>query len=159
MRKTLRVSPPPRRVAVRGGPGYAIKTGWTAVHGGIAPEHGPHPVLALEDGRVRVYDEAPPADRDGVPGPVYAMQGGEIAVPTGRVFVRFAADERADARREDLQRAGYVIEDAPTWAPHAAWVHAADRGIATALLGLARLEAIAGVERVEPEMLLVAQRR
>jgi len=97
---------------------------------------------------------------DGV-GPVYRQQpGGELVAPTGRVLVRFGEGESADERSRDLERAGYAIERALPYAPHAAWVQPATGRISDALSGLDRLERLNGVVHVEPQVLRqMAQRR
>jgi hypothetical protein len=41
----------------------------------------------------------------------------------------------------------------PAYAPHAAWLEAADGSLAQALGGIARLEALSDVENVEPQWL------
>jgi hypothetical protein len=91
--------------------------------------------------------------------PVYARPSGPPAVPTGRVFVRFAENVRADLRRRQLSRAGWELVEAPAWAPHTAWVRPASGDIAAALAGLDALAALPDVARVEPEMLAPAVRR
>lgn len=87
--------------------------------------------------------------------PVYASgDGGSLAVPTGRVFVTFAKGHRADEKRRDFEALGFTIEQVPAYAPHAAWLAPREGGVAEALVGLAKLHAIAGVEHVEPQMLM-----
>lgn len=134
-----------------------------AVHGAVPDALGPIVTLALEEG-VTVCrggaDAAPPSRHDVVVTPVYALHvGGRIAVPTGRVFVRFAEDVAAADRRAELRRAGYVVSSIPAYAPHAAWVESAEGGPAAGLHGLARLAALRDVVEVEPEMLGKRARR
>ena len=74
-------------------------------------------------------------------------------VPSGRVFVRFAPAVTAASRRAELLKAGYRIVALPSYAPQAAWLEAADDVVAHALQGVARLEALADVENVEPQWL------
>ncbi len=83
---------------------------------------------------------------------VYA-DGAMLAVPTGKVFVRFAEGEHAVDHAQDLQRAGYEIIEVPVYAPNAAWVRARDRDPASALSHLEDLEKLPGVENVEPEFI------
>lgn len=86
--------------------------------------------------------------------PAYRDPGsGQCRVPSGRVFVRFAADVSAAARREALRRAGYRILEVPVYAPHAAWLEADNGSVAQALGGIAGLEALPDVENVEPQWL------
>ena len=92
--------------------------------------------------------------------PVYALDADvDVAVPTGRIFVRFAAGVRAADRSDALARAGYELVEVLSYAPNAAWVRAADGEIATALANLDRLEAVEAVENVEPQMLRAMGRR
>ncbi|MEY3252819.1 MAG: hypothetical protein RL227_1792, partial [Pseudomonadota bacterium] len=85
--------------------------------------------------------------------------GGQWQVPSGRVFVRFAATVQADSQRTTLLQAGYRITAVPSYAPQAAWLEAADGQPAHALAGIARLEALAGMENVEPQWLGVRHAR
>ena len=72
--------------------------------------------------------------------PVYrAAPSGALAVPTGRVFVRFAAGTAAREQTHALAAAGYAIDDLPGWAPHVAWVRAASGSVAEALARLGEL--------------------
>ena len=102
--------------------------------------------------------EGKPDDRAiaaGNVGPVYALKpAGTPAVPTGLVFVRFAAGVKATDRTEDLERAGYKIARTVEYSPAAAWVRNASDNIAQALNGIPALEKIKGVENVEPQMLM-----
>jgi hypothetical protein len=84
--------------------------------------------------------------------PVYVLRsGGQPQVPTGRVLVRFAEDEQAEAHRDDIERAGYRLVASPGYAPHAGWVESAT-GPATALQNLGRLESLPGLVHFEPEL-------
>jgi hypothetical protein len=84
---------------------------------------------------------------------VYTLPSGRLAVPTGRVFVRFREDVAAEARAGELKRAGYRITKTLAYAPNAAWVEADDGEVATALRNIERLEAMSGVVNVEPQLL------
>jgi hypothetical protein len=70
--------------------------------------------------------------------------------PTGRVLVRFAAGDRIEEHREELGAAGYELDAALGFAPHAGYVRPAGRDAP----GVDRLRAIPGVEHVEPEVLM-----
>jgi hypothetical protein len=86
--------------------------------------------------------------------PTYELaSGGGEARPTGRVLVRFRNAEALRRHQADIETAGYVVEEILSYAPQAAWVHAAPGGPAEALHGIPRLERIAEVEEVEPQML------
>ena len=86
--------------------------------------------------------------------PVYVLQpGGTPAVPTGLVFVRFGSGVKPVDRLQDLEKAGYEIEQTLDYAPEAAWVRAKSGDIADALTRIDDLEKIADIENVEPQML------
>jgi len=99
------------------------------------------------------FDDHP---REGEPSagalPVYRKtDDGALVIASGRSFVRLAEGRRIEELAEPLRAAGYAIDTAPPWAPHAAWLKASSP--AAGLTGLARLAGIAGVEHVEPELL------
>ncbi len=76
-----------------------------------------------------------------------------IAVPTGRVMVRFAEGEDAGAHEKRIKQAGYRIEQQLSYAPNAAWLRDTDDDIAGALSHIEALEQLPGVENVEPQLL------
>lgn len=118
-----------------------------------APSHHAGPVTIMPAG------EAPPAPGT-VLGPVYRRKaGGGLVVPTGIALVRFAEGDRVERHRERLAAAGYEIEQALPYAPHAASVRAHSAEIADALRGLVRLEQLPGVHNVEPQLLSEPARR
>ena len=135
----------PELVAVRGAPSRAR----------LDP-----PVLAVEGDQgesVRVY-RASAEDRQAPPGSrsmtaVYTLAPGRLAVPTGRVFVRFREDVVPAARSDDLQRAGYRIAQTLAYAPSAAWLEADDGEVASALRNIDKLEQMTGMVNVEPQLL------
>jgi hypothetical protein len=95
-----------------------------------------------------------PGPREAGEAPAYELSpGGGEARPTGRVLVRFRDAEALRRHRADIETAGYVVEEILSYAPQAAWVHAASGGPAEALRGIPHLERIAEVEEVEPQML------
>jgi hypothetical protein len=147
--------PPRRLTAGAGGVEYELRSDLVAVHGGAAESASP----SVEDlgGGVRVHrsGEAP----GGETGPVYALAGGTLAVPTGRVLVRFREGVDAAGRADELGRAGFRVEEALSYAPHAAWVAAVAGGIVGALHGVEALRALPEVEHVEPQMLTGRQTR
>ena len=86
--------------------------------------------------------------------PAYELSpGGGEARPTGRVLVRFRDAEALRRHQADIEAAGYAVEETLSYAPQAAWVRAASGDPADALRGIPRLEQIADVEEVEPQML------
>jgi hypothetical protein len=156
------VTSSPERLSL-GRPGhdyeYELAQDLVAVHGS---KGGRSAVLAFESDLVSVHH------LDGVTGltgkerfgPVYRrIPGGGIAVPTGRILVRFGESDRAEDHRAALARAEYVVETVHSYAPQAAWVRARAEGISDALRGLPRLERLPDVEAVEPQMLSEATAR
>jgi len=92
--------------------------------------------------------------------PVYRSEpGGVLAVPTGRVFVRFAGDTAEGVGDAILRDAGYRAEEKPSWAPHSAWVTALRGGAFEALARLPLLRARSEVELAEPELLRPSAKR
>jgi hypothetical protein len=150
-------------------PVYVLADDCYASHWGSESHSVENAILVLEDGAVAVFrgkppdtDPESPAGRAHSPriGPVYASDpGGNLAVPTGRILVRFAAGTLAEDRRADLRGLGLDVEEVLAYAPEAAWVRHAGGGIVAALRGLAVLESLPGVEHVEPQMLMKRARR
>lgn len=115
--------------------------------------------LAAEGGdSIRVYRGNPaPGVRSATPTaavlPVYSQAVGDgLAVPTGRVFVRFADAIKAESRADELKKLGYRIAQTLVYAPNAAWLEA-DDGAPAALHNIERVEKLDGVENVEPQFL------
>lgn len=91
---------------------------------------------------------------------VYGLEpGGSFAVPTGRIFVRFAEGVEASSQRRAIEQAGYTLDEVVSYAPNAAWVEARTGDIAQALSDLPRLEKLPQVENVEPQLLMERARR
>lgn len=145
-------------------PLYVRKADYYAVHQRPASLPAPGAVLLLDDGAIAIFpgepDEAGVTAQAGRLSPVYGLQpSGLPAVPTGRVFVRFAAGVQAESRRQEINRAGYEVVESLAYAPHAAWLRARSGDIADALAGIPQLEQLPDVENVEPQMLLESVRR
>jgi hypothetical protein len=134
---------------------YRLDDRHHAEHGRPRGSAAPGAVMVLDGGRIAVMpgDGAPAAAGGADVGPVYESPDGALVVPTGLVFVRFADGSSAEARRADLERAGFEIVQVPGYAPHAAWVRARSGGIAASLGRLDVLTALPGVQHVEPQML------
>jgi hypothetical protein len=140
-------------------PAFVRLPGMYAVHG-----RGPAPagelVCELEGDAIRVYRGQPDDLTSGrgkpaAVSPVYGLGGqGPPAVPTGQVLVRFADGVRIEDRRDQIERAGYALQEPLAYAPQAGWVQAASGGIAAALEGIPRLAALPDVAQVEPQMLM-----
>ncbi|MET0626780.1 MAG: hypothetical protein ABW250_27855 [Pyrinomonadaceae bacterium] len=87
--------------------------------------------------------------------PVYRLQpDGPLAVPTGKIFLRFKEGVEVATRREEIERAGYEITETPPYAPSSAWVRAIGGDVARSLSDIEALEKLADVENVEPQMLV-----
>ena len=137
---------------------YRVVPGLFAVHGPLPDRLKAQLWLELEEGRMFVCRGDPEGALEAAPGatvvPVYALQpGGAPAVPTGRVFVRFAEGVRAEDRREEIERAGYRVVETVPYAPQAVWVESADGSIAAGLSCTPRLETLRDAVNVEPEIL------
>jgi hypothetical protein len=92
--------------------------------------------------------------------PVYRLEpDGPLAVPTGKVFVRFKEGVEAETRRAEIEGAGYEIIQTPPYAPSSAWVRSAGGDIARSLSDIEALEKLADVENVEPQMLVERAQR
>ncbi|WP_416674302.1 hypothetical protein [Egbenema bharatensis] len=123
-----------------------------------APREADH---ILEDGTIAIFPRETVLchhSPDTAISPVYTLAPGQVlAVPTGRLFVRFTQDTIATDHAPALQAAGYAIESSSTYAPHTAWVQARSGDIAEALSNIPQLEAIAAIENVEPQMIVERQ--
>lgn len=145
---------------------YVQKPGYYAVHYGHPDAAPTNAIAVLEDGAIAIFSEdTVPAsthrstlentENNVVLTPVYAIEpGGALAVPTGLVFMRFAATTSAEAHQEAILAAGYEIVETPPYATQAAWVRSQSGRVADSLAGISRLWAIEDVENVEPQMLM-----
>jgi hypothetical protein len=123
----------------------------------------PEADLILEDGTIALMSRDAALSRQFAAtqvSPVYTLQPSQvIAVPTGKVFVRFSKNTIATDHVAHLQAAGYAIEFSPPYAPYTAWVYAQSGNIADALSNIPKLEAIPAIENVEPQMVIERQWR
>jgi hypothetical protein len=145
-------------------PLYVLKPGYYAVQQRPPDLPAPDAVLLLDDGAIAVFQgepgEAAEAAQAGGLSPVYALQpSGLSAIPTGRVFIRFAEGVKAESRRPEIDQAGYELIESLAYAPQAAWLRAQSGDIADALAGIPQLEQLPDVENVEPQMLKESARR
>jgi hypothetical protein len=120
-----------------------------AVHG--KPAKGRSVVMAEGESGIAVYAGKPKALSKNMTA-VY-RNNTALAVPTGRVFVRFAEGVDAGAHEQLIAKAGYRIEQQLSYAPNAAWLRDADDDVACALCHIDKLEAMPDVENVEPQLL------
>ncbi len=134
---------------------FEQKPAWYALHGEPLP--AAEAVLLFEPEAIAVLPGVPagPLATGQSLSPVFAQPGsGELAVPTGQLFIRFRPGESALAHRAALEQAGCRIAAAPDHAPEAAWLRARSGRVADALGCVARLWELEGVESVEPQLLM-----
>jgi hypothetical protein len=147
----------PRRILV-GSPEAVVfeqKPGWYALHGEPLPTA--EGVLRFEPEAIAVLPGTPaaPLAAGQSLSPVYAPPGsGALAVPTGQLFIRFRPGESALAHRAELEQAGCRIAALPDHAPEAAWLRARSGRLDDALGSVVRLQQLAGVASVEPQLLM-----
>ena len=173
----------PQTLSVGTGPNSSVYTrlrGFYAIHGWRPDTPGAVPVQTFEEDAIALLQgepepargEADSARGEADPGvavapeklsPVYALQSGgaagSMAVPTGRVFIRFADGVGVGNRESAIRNAGYEVDQKVDYAPNAAWLRARSGSIADALNGIETLRKIADVENVEPQMLMQASYR
>lgn len=140
------------------------QSGFLAVHGAGAAALAMDARAVMQDGAIAIVRDDARAHALVTPGttlsPVYARaSGGRLAVPSGLVFVRLRQGTLAEARRAELERAGYGIDSIPAHAPQSAWLRSLSGDVAMSLGGMEALAALEGVENVEPQMIMEAARR
>jgi hypothetical protein len=162
-------------------PVYPRLPGFYAVHGWRADTPGAVPVQTFADDAIAIIkgqpdaaeattdpsdaaaDATKAAEAQRKLSPVYAQQSGggagSMAVPTGRVFIRFADTVKVTDRETEIRDAGYELDQQLDYAPNAAWLRARSGNIADALNGIVTLAKVADVENVEPQLLMQASRR
>lgn len=143
---------------------YFLADGYFAVPDPVAAAANLEIEFRLEDDALCVCRRTPGTEPASFPAgdltPVYRIgQRGPLAVPTGRVFVRFEEHTSLSSRREEIQDAGFVIQQSLSYAPHAGWVTPQSGQIADALERFPNLSQLTGVQAVEPQMLMPNQRR
>lgn len=167
---------------------YKRLPGFYAVHGWRAGTPGAEPVQTFEDGAIAIMQGEPDPDAPASDlvdatadpsdaaanatkatatqvklSPVYAQQSGgaqgSMAVPTGRVFIRFADAVKIEDRETEISNAGYELDQKLAYAPNAAWLRARSGSIADALNDIAALQKLADVENIEPQLLMQASYR
>ena len=135
---------------------YRLLSRYYAVHYSQPQAAASEAILQLNDGAIAVFSGAP-HNVSGTVSPVYTLSpNGSLAVPTGLIFIRFAEGVKVESHQADIKLAGYEIAETLAYAPNAAWLRAQSGQILAALLGIAKLEALADVENVEPQMLMAS---
>jgi hypothetical protein len=144
----------------RGEDQYRVVEGYFAVHGqpaapGAALHFSPEKIAIYPTDRLAHVD-APRSQLT----PAYSLgKGGALAVPTGKVFVRLAADQKFAERAKSFRDAGYEIDQTLSYAPNAGWLRPRSSSIGASLSAIKDLAAMPGVENVEPQMLTKAARK
>src|SRR5215469_1779673 len=120
--------------------------------------NGPHSpgerIVQRLDDRFAIFQGQPSSGSlgEGEILPVYRAQpSGMFAIPTGRLWVRFAQSIDATQMRERVEKAGCTLEELPPWAANSAWVRASSGEVEDALAAVPVLQKSPGVEYVEPE--------
>ncbi|BAY22435.1 hypothetical protein NIES2100_21980 [Calothrix sp. NIES-2100] len=140
---------------------YSRQPGYYAVHfqQPTAMSTQSTAALVLNEGKIAVFAGEPkPAITDKL-SPVYTLQGGSLAVPTGLVFIRFAENVDVESQQAAINQAGYEVAEKLAYAPHAAWLRAKSGKMSDAFQKIAQLQAIPNVENVEPQMLMERRQR
>jgi hypothetical protein len=145
----------PEQIRVGSDVSYTRKSGYYAIHYNQPSIVPPGAILQLNEGAIAVFPGEPNQSKQGKLSPIYTVQpNGSLAIPTGLVFIRFAEGVNVESQHEVINRAGYEVSQSLSYAPHTAWLRAQSGNIADAIAGIPRLEAIANVENVEPQMLI-----
>jgi hypothetical protein len=86
--------------------------------------------------------------------PVYRGDSGEdLAVVTGRIFLRLDEGREAAGATERVASMGLRVAEILPYAPNAAWLEPASGKVADGLARLDELRALPGVAHVEPQIL------
>ena len=137
---------------------YTRVPGYYAVHHGREQADTNGAVMTLKEEGIAIYRGEPDENHGDTISltPVYSLQpSGPLAVPTGKVFIRFAQGVEAASRREEIESAGYEIIKTSNYTPHTAWLQSTSGSIAHSLSNINALESLKDVENVEPQMLTV----
>ncbi|MBD2358521.1 hypothetical protein H6G41_28575 [Tolypothrix sp. FACHB-123] len=138
---------------------YSRQPGYYAVHSQEPKASVATPTLLLNEGKIAVFTGEPKSAITDTISPVYRLQGGSLAVPTGLIFIRFAENVDVESQKAAINQAGYEITEKLAYAPHAAWLRAKSGKMSDAFQEIRQLEAIPNVENVEPQMLMERRQR
>lgn len=140
---------------------YVMADGFYAVRGLANATGEPDAVFHLEEEGLTVLrkqEEAALPERRSRP--VYRVgEHGPLAVPSGRVFVRFAEGQSLDRHRAEIENAGFRTVETLSYAPQAGWVEPTSGDPADAISQFEKLGHISGIEAVEPQMLMERRAR
>jgi hypothetical protein len=157
----------PRQFSVNTAPRpthYALTDDYYAVTGEVERLRSTDIQFDSDEDRLTVRrkqpDESISASSNSRISPVYRLgDRGPLAVPTGKVFVRFKDRDSLEKHRKEIERAGFKVVQSLPYAPQAGWVEPSSGKIEDAITRFDTLNQIRGVEAVEPQMLLERQRR
>jgi hypothetical protein len=140
---------------------YSREPGYYAVHSQQprAMSTQSTAALVLNEGKIAVFAGEPKPGITDTLSPVYTLQGGSLAVPTGLVFIRFRENVDVESQQAAINQAGYEVAEKLAYAPHAAWLRAKSGKMSDAFSGIRQLETIPTVENVEPQMLMERKQR
>lgn len=138
---------------------YSRQPGYYAVHYKQPSTATSRAVFVLNEGKIAVFTGEANETMTETLSPVYILEGGSLAVPTGLVFIRFAEGLEVESQQAAIHQAGYEVVQSLAYAPHAAWLGAKSGKMSDALHGIAQLEAIPNMENVEPQMLIERRQR
>lgn len=141
---------------------YTRVPGYHAVHHGLEEADRTDAVMTLKEEGIAVYRTETNESRGDTASltPVYELHpSGPLAVPTGKVFIRFTEGVDAASHREEIERSGYEIAKTSQYTPHTAWLRSKSGSIAQSLTNIHALESLPDVENVEPQMLTVREPR
>lgn len=118
----------------------------------------------LENPRVTIYRGQPDHELmqnfDHAISPVYQVDGkGPPVVPTGSVLVRIAESSHIEEFREELDSAGYQLDSALAYAPHAGWAIAKTGKLLDAITSLENLRKNEGVVHCELQMVQPSEKK
>ena len=143
---------------------YVRKPGYYAVHDRQPGTPEPGAVALFNDGAIAIVqgepDQTEATTSPTTIGPVYGLQpSGQLAVPTGSIFVRFTEETTAASHIKQINHAGYEVVESPPYAPHTAWLRARSGNMADALANIPALEQVPNVVHIAPQMLMERSRR
>jgi hypothetical protein len=126
-----------------------------ALYGCPSKDNHNRVLTSLNDGMIVVLEGLPPKEDVPITCPIFAVQPSQIlAVPTGKIFIRFDEDILALDYTAEVERLGYEIEESPIYAPHALWLRPKSGVVAEALAHAQDLRQLPHIANVEPQLLI-----
>jgi len=143
---------------------YELQEDFYAIQGDVPAVCQAAIMIVIEEGKTTICtgnpDELPSSVNLNTLAPVYALlSNGPLAVPTGRILVRFQESITARNQKKELQGIGYIIDQELEYAPQAAWVRAENNDMAQGLNNISLLELLPHMQHVEPQMLMPLSRK